>query len=188
MSRPARNAADRPEPLFSPRLIAAFAWLWLIAGIPFLTDAACNFMLELLLGVSGYTIGVVWVIFSWQRPALLLRPVRAWWLSVPVCGALGLTLLITDWDLALRVALCEDSLGEFVANVQPGAATDLTPHWVGLFYVEQVQEYQGGVYLFTSRSFLNRHGVAHIPPGVGVAPRMRVDHLYGPWYNFEWRF
>jgi hypothetical protein len=111
-----------------------------------------------------------------------------WWLAVPATAIFGAALQVADVGLTLRVALCEDSLDRFVATVKPGGKGDHEPRWVGLFRVDYVQEYEGGVYLFTSDSFINQNGVAHLPNGAPVAPRMRVRHLYGPWYNFEWRF
>ena len=109
-------------------------------------------------------------------------------MAVPTAGALGFALAVTDWGLALRVALCEGTLCSYVDGVLPGAKPDRTPRWVGLFRVEETQEYGGAVYLYTSRSFLNRHGVAYIPPGGNPAPRIGVHHLYGSWYSFVWRF
>jgi hypothetical protein len=178
---------ERPLSLLVPRLAAVAAWLWLAVAIPSLTDAACNFFLWLLLAASGGSLGVAWLALTCAKPSLLRPPAGAWWLAVPAAGALGVGLLVTDLGLRLRVALCEDSLSRLVAAVKPGEQ-DHEPRWVGLFQVQEVHEYQGGVYLFTSQSWLNRHGVAYLPDGAPVEPRMSVCHLYGPWYSFDWFF
>ena len=110
------------------------------------------------------------------------------WFSVPFAGALAIGLALTDWGLMLRVALCEAELADYAATVSAeGLPADL-PGRVGLFHVDWVTTYDGGVYFYTATSFLNRHGVAHLPPGSKPAPRTFVRHLYGRWYRFDWLF
>jgi len=84
--------------------------------------------------------------------------------------------------------ISEESLQSYVASVPAGALPDRTRRWVGLFRVEETEEYGGAIYLYTSHGFLDRHGIAFLPPGTTPAPRMSVRHLFGPWYNFTWRF
>jgi hypothetical protein len=169
-------------------VLTVAAWGWLVAALPFLSDAACNTFVELGLLASGALIGLAWVVLTALRLSLLPGSFRWQWLSVPLAGILGFALLVTDWDLAVRVALSESALRRHVESVPPDAPSDETQRWIGLFHVEETEEYDGAVYLFTCQSFINRHGVAYIPPGSKVAPRMRVSHLYGSWYSFEWRF
>jgi hypothetical protein len=95
---------------------------------------------------------------------------------------------VTDLGLTLRVALCEAALRDYAAKVSAEGVRDEPPRWVGLFQVEEATVFDRGVYLYTSWSFLNRHGVAHLPPGSKPAPRTSLRHLYGSWYSFEWRF
>jgi hypothetical protein len=103
-------------------------------------------------------------------------------------GVLGCALLVTDRGLALRVVLSEAALSEYAGAVVAAGVTDGRPGRVGLFWVDEVSVYDGGVYFYTTWSFLNRHGVAYLPPGTAPAPRISVQQLYGPWYSFEWRF
>src|SRR6266550_5211472 len=116
------------------RPVVAAAWLWLLAGLPFFTNAACNFEALVLLGGTGLLIGIAWLIvtFSWSPP------LRSWsWLSVPFAGLVGVLLLVTDWGFALRVVLSEDALSHYVASVPPGEKSDRTPRRVGLFWVDE---------------------------------------------------
>jgi hypothetical protein len=182
------NEGTRPGLPMALRLFVVLAWLWFLLAIPFVTDAACRFDAFLLLAWSGGLIGFVWLVVTLVYPALLKRPTRLRWLSVPLAGLLVVVLMVTGWGLLVRVFLCEGSLQDSVANVPANSEADWSPRRVGLFWVEDVKEYDGGVYLFTTQSFVSRHGVAHIPDGIQVAPRVSVRHLYGSWYSFEWRF
>ena len=65
------------------------------------------------------------------------------WLAVPTAGALGFALAVTDWGLALRVALCEGTLCSYVDGVLPGAKPDRTPRWVGLWWRRDGTESRG---------------------------------------------
>ncbi len=125
-----------------------------------------------------------WLIFTLLHPMLLSRAIAPIWLTVPLAGLLGIVLVTTEVGLLARVALSDTALRKHIAKAQPAAPQC----WVGLFQVEESRSYDGGVYLFTSHSWLNRHGVAHIPAGSKIAPRIRVRHLYGEWFRFEWKF
>jgi hypothetical protein len=167
--KPAATAPAR-VPVIGWRLMAAASLLWLLATLPFVTDAGPGFLEPLALGMAGLVIGLAWVIRTAACPPKVWSAEAAWWLSVPASGAIAFGLLATDHGLALRTRLCESRLTGFVAEVAGQDQADWTPRWVGLFYVDEVQEYEGGVYLFTSGGFLNRNGIAHIPP---ARPRPR---------------
>src|SRR5262249_46520297 len=110
------------------------------------------------------------------------------WLTVPLVGALGVLIILkAEWILMAQVKLSEGRLRSYVASVAPGTI-DQTSRWVGLIRIEETEGYEGAVYLYTGTIFLNRVGVAYMPEGTQPAGRIRVDHLYGPWYWFEWRF
>jgi hypothetical protein len=169
-------------------LLVAFTWLCLLLAVLFLSEPAHNFVAMLFLGASGLVIGTTWLIFTVVKPQLLSSTSRRWWLTVPLAGGLGVVLLITNWGLALRIALCESTLHNHIAGLSAGSNVQRRPERIGLFRFEEVEEYQGSVYFYTGSGFLNRYGLAYIPPGQRPAPWMSVRHVYGPWYTFEWRF
>jgi hypothetical protein len=180
---------DRASLARIPWVVVGLAALWLVIALPFFTDAACSLFVLMLLGCGGVFVGLLWIRMTIKKPSLLRAPARRWWLCVPLVAVLGFFLLVTDWGLALRVVLCERALTQYVASLPDDAAPDSTPCRVGLFWVNKTKVYRGDVHLYTSHSFLNEHGMAYIPTGIrSPAPRIRVKHLYGNWYRFEWKF
>jgi hypothetical protein len=179
---------ESKRPRFTPRFLFAVAVVWLSFAVFYLTDASCNFYPAIFLTGSGVLIGSTWLALSVADWANFRRPYAKWWLAVPLFLLAGVALSATDQDLALRVVLCENALNDAVAEVQADSTVQWKTHRVGLFQVHDVREYFGGVYFFTSQSFIDHEGVARIPAGAPVAPRMRVRHLYGDWYVFVWRF
>jgi hypothetical protein len=171
----------------SARILLRVAWLWFAVAVVYLTDAACFFMTFFALLGSGMVIGFVWVIFTHLWPRLLSKPIRRFWLSIPLAGVLAV-ILATDIGLLLRVSLCDRVLRDHVTSVAPHGVKEEQSRWIGLFQVDETRVYDGGVYLYTSHSWLNRHGIAHIPVGSKLAPRTNLRHLYGQWFSFEWRF
>ena len=139
-----------------------------------------------LASCAGLLIGVLWLICSALYPRLFSKALAPIWLTVPAAGLMGVLLAATDVGLLLRVVLSERALRNDIA--QAPQLDPVTPHWVGLFHVEESRSFDGGVYFYTSHSWLNRHGVAQVPAGSKTAPRTRLRHLYGDWYSFEWRF
>jgi hypothetical protein len=159
---------EHPSRLASRTIIVA-AWLWLLAVIPFFSYAACFIFLWFFFIIAGVILGGSWITLTFIQPSLLRRP-RVWcWLSVPIAGALGVALAFTDRDLALRVALSEPSLKKYVSEVPVGADESFESQRIGLFHIHEVREHQGGVYLTTSQSFIDSHGVAYIPEGTPLA-------------------
>jgi hypothetical protein len=169
--------------------IIAAAWLWFLAALPFFTDAACDFFVFFVLGFAGVLIGISWLTLTSALPRLRRPPTLWWWLSVPMVGILACVLLASDWPFALRVALSERALQRHVDAFPRDTPPDRVPRWVGLLHVNETEESDGAVFIYTSTSYLNRHGVAHIPPGSNPMLKIvRRQHLYGDWYKFEWKF
>src|SRR5262249_6436668 len=169
------------------RILIGITSLWFAFAVVYLTDAACDFTIFFALLCSGIAIGFVWVIITLLSHRLRTKP-SCLWFSVPLGGAVASVLAVRGAGLALRVYLCDGALGEYVVSVPPEGIRKEQAQWIGLFRVEEATVCDGGVYLYTSQSWLNRHGVAHIPIGSKVAPRTSVQHLYGQWFRFEWRF
>jgi hypothetical protein len=162
--------------------------LWLLAAVPFLTNPGD--LAPLLFAAAGLLIGLAWLCVLLIPPHLPRSAGEACrWASVPLAGLLGLA-AVSGPGLMLRVALCERQLTAYVAGVPPGTGGIHPPKRVGLFSVDETEEYQGIVLLYTDSGFLDRFGVAYVPPGKGPPQvfKVRFSHLYGPWYRFRWKF
>jgi hypothetical protein len=173
------------------RLLALMAWLWLLAALPFVTDAACFLFVVALLAITWIMLALAWLCGLFEARYLLRSSsARRWWLSAGLAGLLGLLLAFTDVGFILRVALSERALNAYVASVPPGTRNAThTNRPVGLFLVGGTEERDGVVVLYTSSSFLDRHGIAHIPEGAIPPSNLRsVKHLFGSWYSFRWKF
>jgi hypothetical protein len=182
----ASGAATRlPLPVW---LVTCASWIWFLFALLYFTDAACPFTAFLALAGSGFLLGVAWFVLTAVWPHLVRYPACFLWLTVPLVGLLACVLLLTGIGFVLRVALSEGALRECVANTAAAGGPKGGPSRVGLFQVEEVMVYREGVYFYTTWGFLDRHGVAYLPPGSELAPRIGVRHLYGRWYSFKWRF
>jgi hypothetical protein len=175
------------------RMLSWLAWLWLVAALPFLTDASCNLFVGFALSGTWLLLAVAWLVMPFSMPAFLLqRAARRRWLAAGFAGSLGLILAFTDVGLMIRIALCEASLSGYAAQIPPNDGNSLhVPQPVGLFLVNGEENYQGIIFLYTSSAFINREGVAYVPPSTlppSQLPRRRLRHLYGPWYCFTWKF
>jgi hypothetical protein len=183
-----RSASDRPKLFLSVRMLVGLAWLWFLAAMVFLTDPGCDFRVFLLVGFSGFFIGIMWLVMTILNRSLIFGTVPKRWLSVPLAGILAQLFLVTDWGITLRVRSCEGQLNSYVASV-PAGTDDQTPRWIGLFRIEETVEHDGAVYLYTGHPFIDRAGVAYIPPGTKLAGGIRADRrLHGDWYSFIWKF
>jgi hypothetical protein len=167
------------------RLLPPLAWFWLTAAIPFVTNVSMDFMAFLALVGSGITIGVLWLIIT---VASFRARMTLWWLSVPVAGLLGVLLATTGYGVTLRVLASEPWLKAYAEEVQAAPGKTWDARWVGLFYVDETEEYNGVVYLYTATGFINRYGIAFNPRAKESARRIGVWPLYGPWCGFVWRF
>ena len=175
------------------RLLAVFAWIWLLVAVPFLTDAVSPFPIGYDLAMIWFGLAVAW----WTMPVVssggfFSKPWRRYWVLAGIAGALGLCLGFTNIGLMARLYLCDRQLTAYAASFAPGArvVTVDDPVRVGLFPVDETEEYQGAVYLYTGSGFLERAGLVYFP-GAGKPPnpgRIRTAHLYGPWYWFRWKF
>lgn len=172
------------------KFLAVFAWLWLLAALPFVTDAACEFIASMLLAVTWMILAFAWLCGLLAAPFLFRSAsARKWWFSAGLAGILGLLLAFTDVDFMLRVALSERALSAHVASVPPGTQNSIHPNrLVGLFLVDGTEESGGAVFLYTSSGFLDRYGVAYVPDGAIPPSHLSMKHLFGPWYHFKWRF
>jgi hypothetical protein len=173
------------------RILALFSWLWLLAAIPFLTDATCCFPIALLLGFSWCVLGAAWLCLPLvNRSAFTSRSWRRWYFAAASTGLFGLMLAFTDMGLIARVTLCEAWLNSYVADVPSGTSEfKHETRVVGLFGVDGTEEHEGVVLLYTSTGFLDRQGLAHAPPGSNAPSWVRLDrHLHGDWFHFVWSF
>src|SRR5262249_20598945 len=162
-------------------ILAALAWLWLIVALPFITDAACDMFVALVLGFTWMALALSWLCGLFAVPFIsrsssarlifktyfgvtedeivpFLPPsssARLWWASAGLAGLLGLLLAFSDAGLILRVALSERKLNAHVAAVPPGTNNSSHPNrLVGLFFVDGTEESNGVVALYTSSDFL----------------------------------
>lgn len=177
----------------SAGVLALLAWLWLVVALPFLTDASCHFLIGFALAGSWLLLGFIWICFLLSAPDVLrFRSARRWWVLAGSAGCLGLFLAFTKVGLILRIALCETSLSHYASQVMvDGRDFVHAPQRVGLFWIDGEESYQDVVFLYTSQAFLNREGVAYVPPGTTPPehiPRRYLKHLYGPWYWCCWHF
>ena len=197
------------------RILAALAWLWLVVALPFITDAACDMFVAIVLGFTWMALALSWLcglfavpfIFRSSLARLILKTFgvtedeivqflprsssgRLWWASAGLAGLVGLLLAFSDAGLILRVALSERALNGYVAAVPPGTKNSSHPNrLVGLFFVDGTEESNGVVALYTSSDFLDRQGIIFVPDGA-TAPGSFWDlrHLHGKWYRFRWHF
>jgi hypothetical protein len=185
-----RLPTDLGSRLIALRIHAVLSWLWLLVGLPWITDASSG-DLGLILLAAWLLLSVFWggLFLEWYPTSLLSRAGRRCLLASGLALLLGFVLGATRVGLTLRVALCEPVLTCHIANLPPGTRDYHEPRLVGLFWVHEEQEHQGAVALYTSYGFMNRYGVAYLPPGTSLPrPIRHLQHLYGPWYAFEWKF
>ncbi len=171
------------------KLLAVFACLWLLVALPFVTDAACPLFATLGLAIHWLILAFAWLFGLWAPFLVRSSSARRWWLSAGIAGLLGLLLAFTDVGFMFRVALSERALGAYVATVPSGTKNSShSNRLVGLFLVDGTEENNGAVVLYTSSGFLDRYGIAYVPPGAIPPSGVSVKHLFGPWYRFKWRF
>lgn len=168
-------------------LFVGLAWLWFF-GVIIYSSGNSDFKLFTSLALGGVCLAIIWIVLSSLKWAILWQNARKQWFSVPVAGVLGLVLCMNShWMVKARVMISENRMRDYVAGVAPGTV-DRRMQWIGLMLVEETEEYEGGVYLYTGHEFINRVGVAYLPPDTKPAGRIRVEHLYGNWYSFVWHF
>jgi hypothetical protein len=166
-------------------VVIAAGWLWGLAALPVVTDAAVDFGWSLLLSVSGLMIGLVWLAYSTVIPAVFKTPRVRWlWWSVPVIGVGGLLLSMTHRDLAARVWLCESELREYAEAIRQNPQAPRESHRVGLVVVRFASADENQVFLYTAHGFMDSAGIVYRPDGNPPEHAHRHQHLYGPWWWF----
>lgn len=172
------------------RVHAILSGIWLLVAVPFLTDVACDMFVGMALSVVWLVLAVFWLVLPSTSPGMTRRDM-AWWACAANAGCLGLVLAFTDIGLITRIALCESSLIAYASEVaSDGGELGHDSRRIGLFWVSGEETYQGAVLLYTSQAFLNREGIAYLPPGTSEPTQIprRLRHLYGCWYTCVWRF
>jgi hypothetical protein len=182
---------DQKRPSFprEAKWVIGLSWLWLMLLVPPLSDAYYSCFVFMCIFAGGSFLGFAWIMVSFHNP-ILFRPVKncALWLSAPLTVLLMAILYAGDWDLQLRVELCEDALNEYAVSVQPGT-DDRTWRRVGLFSVNRTyMDDEGVVYLYTSVGFLDDYGIMYVPPGGEPPKRRQPMLLHGRWYWFKEKF
>jgi hypothetical protein len=167
-------------------VVIAAGWLWGLAALPQVTDAALDFDWFLLLFWSGLLMGFVWVGYSFAVPGVFRTARVRWlWLSVPAIGFGSLVLSFTHRDLAMRVWLCDSELREYAESVRQNPEAGRQPRRVGLFEVRSAGADENQVYLHTASGFMHSAGIMYRPDGGPPEHRRRSKHLYGPWWWFR---
>jgi hypothetical protein len=180
----------RLESFLEVRVLALCAWLWLLVALPFVTDVTTSFPVDLVLSAGWLMLISVWLGIPFISSADFQSPRwRRWWLAAGCAGLICGTLAFTDIGLIVRLYLCETQLNAYADTIEPGAVEHFDdPITVGSFHVDETDEYNGVVAVYTCHGFLNRYGIARIPEGASTPPWLRgFRHLYGQWYSFEWR-
>ena len=169
------------------RVVAVLAWLWLLTALPFLTDVSSGLLAGFFLFFAWWMLAIAWFILL--MGSFRSRRARCWSLSAALAGSLGLGLAFTDIGLVARVALCRPWLDTYASQVAPGTEESIhKPRWVGLFLVDGTEEKEGTVLLYRG-GFINRNGLVCIPPDKRSPSHVRhIQHLFGPWHRFEWKF
>jgi hypothetical protein len=172
-----------------PAWLAALAWLWLLAALPFLTDTACNVFAGLLLLLTWVPLALAWAVeaLAWRWHAWS----RRWLLAAGAALGLGVALAFTDAGLAARAALSRPWLDAYARGVplNGGESTHET-RLVGLFLVDGTENVDGVVFLYTNQGWLDRYGLAYVPSqqeGVPISHRS-TRPLLGRWHAFRWKF
>jgi hypothetical protein len=199
------------------RMLAALAWLWFIVALPFITDAAGDLFMTIMLGFTWMALALFWLCGLFAMPFIsrsslvrlifktyfgvtqdeivLFHPrsssAQLWWASAGLAVLVGLLLAFSDAGLILRVALSERALNAYVAAVPPGTQNLSHPNrLVGLFFVDGARESNGVVALYTYHRgvFPDLQGIVFVPDGATAPGHFRdLRHLHGKWYRFEER-
>ena len=171
------------------RLIAVAGWLGLLLAVPVVTDAGIDFLVFVFLWSVGPMLPIVYFVAALisHRDFLTVRGCILW-LGPPAAGGLIIVLSATGYPLAVRVWLSERSLLAHAADVAAGVTDGNEPQCVGLFHVRETWSRKGADFFYTRSGWLDKEGIAHIPPGTPPISRIRATHLTGDWYRFTWRF
>jgi hypothetical protein len=177
--------------LYGLRVLGVIASLWVVLAIPFLTDTGYYFLTAFFFLGSGFLLTLIWLIIVIISRSNIRNWAEVAWCCLTPYALIVALLATTDLALAVRVAISENSLTQYISTVPAGTCAPVPKQFVGLFWVSETQECQGSVVLFTSAcGFMNRSGLAYIPPGSRIPPGKwrEVRRVYRNWYRFEWKF
>lgn len=176
--------------------LVAMAGVWLgLAAVAF-SAVAPDSLHVFFLGLSGAGLGVMWMILV----AVALgsppggRMSRAWLtlaLATPLCGLVGVLMLVTDWDLRLRVALSQQALAQEADRVrQLPDGREADERQIGLFRVKYATVTDDGVVRFVTGWpwMFDEVGLYHDPSRTLTPTREWPEHrnrLIGPWVAFH---
>ena len=145
---------------------------WLLGAALLLSNVALDGIKVFFFFVAGGVLGLSWLLREYHRGAKS-RSNTEWGATifVPASGLLALVLAITDLDFDLRLAMSESALRADASLVSTGRSNLGKSRWVGLFYVEHVEQ-QGKCTLWTTgNDFIDSVGVAYCPGVVPVSAR-----------------
>jgi len=162
---------------------------WLVSAVAVFSEIRPEFVEELCLAGSDILIGQSWIIgrvpFARNPRA---RPTLRW-LLVPTIGLIGVILLMTDRDFAVRFALSEPALRASALRemATPGAESRFSGR-VGLFWPTALDVRAGSVIFWTKGGFLEQVGLAYVPGGVNPQTIPGIDgfqyeNLGGSWWT-----
>lgn len=172
-----------------PRILCAFAILWLVivvvtfsdAGVPFPTWFVVSFLTVAVLACSLI-----------RSIATFTRKNQAWWTLTFAVIASGLALANTSQLLTMRLYLSAGSLQEsaaLLAAIKPEHLYE-EGEWVGLFRVRQFAQYGSELRFITNDcGVVDSCGFVFSPNG--PPPNRGEDllsHLYGPWWHWHQSF
>lgn len=202
----AKPPANPPSPR-QPRIaravmivLALLSLVWLGLAVPFYSHPDIDgFVLSLHAAPALLLLAPAWLVASigiagWAaRLGTPKTPIRLAIVAAvtPVCGLLGVVLVVTDLDMRLRFRLSESQLtreAERVRNLPD--RWDNSERWVGLFRVHAAHTDQNdAVHLVTNNTHLFGeagfiHAPAEPPARDAIHRDQHLTHLYGPWYSY----
>jgi hypothetical protein len=165
------------------RILATLAVGW-FHGVLLFWDAVPVFAGEVFFLMMGVGLGLAWFILLLTTLGYCSREKVVLVLTIPLVGILGVAGIETDVGLGLRLWLCENQLKQYAANAPPNPQGIHAGERVGLFQVTRMQKSSGAFCLYDNHGFLNRCGIAYVPPGTGPLLGIRMGHrVYGDWYT-----
>jgi hypothetical protein len=178
---------------FAARATATVAWMWFGIAIPFVTDVVCDMRISLALAgtwlVLAFFVAACFLVLATFGAEFSLNASYRCCVIAVLPLFMALVFAFTDYGLIVRLKVCETWLDDYANAVPPGTSEWHEPRTAGLFYVERTRESRGCVFLYTGAAFMDQEGIARIPPGARLPPRVYIiSHLSGDWHRFGDRF